>query len=187
MNNSFAVRYLIGLAAITAPALHSATDIVELILGGFTPAMLWANYIAFLPMPWLLFGIYVVHPGRLSSIALLGAVLYGIAFTYFAHTTLYALAHQTTTYENLWNVLGLAYTVHGALMVLGGLLFAWATLRACWLPRSATGLFACGIVLNLLLGLLPFPDIWQTLGTALRNTGLVLMGCKILISARTVV
>lgn len=186
MNNSNALRLLVGIAAITAPVLHTATDVVELLQGGFSPLMLWANYIAFLPMPWLLLGICAVHPVRLAPLALVGAVLYGVAFTYFAHTTLYALAQQTPTYEQLWAVLGSAYTVHGALMVLGGLLFAWAAFRAHWLSRLSVGLFACGIALNLALGLLPLPDILQTIGTALRNAGLVLMGYTVVASPRTV-
>ena len=41
--------------------------------------MLWANDIAFLPMPWLLLGIDATHPVKISPLALIGAVLYGVA------------------------------------------------------------------------------------------------------------
>jgi hypothetical protein len=72
------------------------------------------------------------------------------------------------------------YTVHGALMVCGGTLFGWSIWRAAWLPRGASALFLAGLVLNLALALLPVADIWQTLGSALRNLGLMSMGYAIL-------
>ena len=147
---------------------------------GFTTTQLWLNYIAFLPMPWLLLGLYAAHQPRPNGVGLFGALLYGAAFTYFAHTTLYALAEHVPTYEALWTRLGTLYTVHGTLMVLGGLMFAWSALRMNWLPRGALLLFAAGLALNLLLALLPVPDILQTVGSAARNLGLMGMGYSIL-------
>jgi len=41
--------------------------------------MLWANDITFLPMPWLLLGIDATYPVKISPLALVGAVLYGVA------------------------------------------------------------------------------------------------------------
>ena len=140
----------------------------------------WLNYVAFLPMPWLLLGIYAVCEEELGVPALVGALLYGIAFTYFAHTTLFALAAHTPTYEALWQQLGPTYTVHGAFMVVGGLLFTWASLRAGGLPRPAVWLFGTGLLVNLVLALVPAPDILQTVGTTVRNAGLVGMGYAIL-------
>jgi hypothetical protein len=151
---------------------------------GFSQAQLWLNYIAFLPMPWLLLGIYAISEHELDASALVGALLYGVAFTYFAHTTLFALASATPTYEALWQRLGSAYTVHGALMVVGGLLFTGAALRGGGLPRPAVWLFGTGLLANLVLALVPAPDILQTFGTAVRNAGLVGMGYAILFSGR---
>jgi hypothetical protein len=170
----------VGLAALLAPALHSLTDLMEWLHGGFSPVQLWLNYLAFLPMAWLLLGIYAVHPQRPSLPGLIGALLYGVAFTYFAHTTLYALAEQVPNYELLWERLGRLYTVHGACMVAGGMLFAGSGWRAGWLPRWALLLFAAGIVWNLVLALLPAPDILQTIGSTARNVGLVGMGVAVL-------
>lgn len=171
---------VVGIAAIVAPALHFLTDAMEWYQGGFSPAQLWINYIAFLPMSWLLLGIYAVHEARPTLVGLVGALLYGVAFTYFAHTTLYALADHIPTYEALWSHLGALYTMHGALMVFGGLLFAWSALRAGWLPKGALVLFAAGLVWNLILALLPAPDILQTIGSTARNLGLMAMGYAIL-------
>lgn len=179
-----ALDVVVGVAAMVAPALHSLTDIMEWHSGGFSTIQLWLNYAAFLPMPWLLVGVYAIHDPRPGWLGLFGALLYGAAFTYFAYTTLLALDQGVSNYEALWAQLGVRYTFHGALMVLGGILFSWAALRARWLPRVSILLFLFGIAANLLLSLLPLPDILQTVGSAIRNVGLMAMGYAILFGAR---
>ena len=177
------LNVVVGVAALVAPALHSVTDVMEWYQHGFSAVQLWLNYIAFLPMPWLLLGLYAVHDPRPNAVGLAGALLYGVAFTYFAHTTLYAIAEHAPSYEALWSRLGSLYTLHGAFMVLGGIMFAWAALRQGWLPRSALLLFGAGIVWNLVLAMLPAPDILQTIGSAARNCGLMAMGYAVLVHA----
>ena len=144
--------------------------------GGFSNTQLWLNYVAFLPMPWVLLGVYAIYAEALGAVALVGAILYGVAFTYFAHTTLYAIALRVPNYEALWAQLGPQYTVHGALMVVGGLLFAGSAFASRRLPPLAAGLFALGLLVNLVLAMVPGPDLLQTIGTAIRNAGLVGIG-----------
>jgi hypothetical protein len=175
----------VGICALVAPALHSLTDVMEWYLGGFSTTQLWLNYIAFLPMPWLLLGLYAAHENRPNAWGLAGALLYGVAFTYFAHTTLYAIAEHVPTYEALWSRLGGLYTVHGAFMVVGGLMFAASAWRVGWLSRGGLLLFAAGIAWNLLFALLPVPDILQTIGSAARNLGLMAMGHSILFKRKS--
>ena len=170
------LRVAVGYAALIAPILHSATDVMEWIQHGFSAPQLWLNYVAFLPMAWLLLGIHALHEPRPGPIGLIGAILYGAAFTYFAHSTMVAISEHISSYDILWSRLGTIYTVHGALMVAGGLLFAGSAWHAAWLPRLSVAIFAAGIAVNLLLALVPAPDILQTLGSALRNIGLSLMG-----------
>ncbi len=174
------LRPLVAIVAILAPALHLLSDVLEWLGGGFSTGQLWLNYIAFLPMPWLLLGIHAVHERKPGSVGLIGALIYGAAFVYFLHTTLFALAEHVPDYAMLWARLGRLYTVHGMLMILGGAMFAWAVWRAGWLPRHAVLLFQAGLLANLVLGLLPVPDILQTLGSAVRNLGLMAMGDAIL-------
>ncbi len=176
------LRLTIGVVALIAPILHSITDVMEWYHGGFSEAQLWINYVAFIPMSWLLLGIYAVHEQRPNAAGLVGAILYGAAFTYFAYTTLVALDLQVPTYELLWQQLGETYTVHGALMVLGGVLFSWSALRARWLPRLSILLFLFGLSTNLILSLLPGPAILQTIGSGVRNLGLVSIGFFLLFS-----
>ena len=176
----------VGLAAIVAPALHLATDLMEWRQDGFSGLQLWLNYAAFLPMPWLLLGLYAVHEPRPHAIALAGALLYGAAFTYFAFTTLYALAEGIPDYATLWQRTGFTYTLHGALMVAGGLLFGVAVLRAGLLPRAALLVFLAGLALNLLFALIPVPELAQIAGSTLRNLGLIGMGLAIVGKLRQV-
>lgn len=180
MRTHRALPVVVGVAAMTAPTLHSITDVMEWHQAGFSTPQLWLNYAAFLPMPWLLLGLYAVRLPRPGVTALVGALLYGAAFTYFAYTTLYALGEQVPDYAALWQRLGWLYTFHGALMVVGGLLFGGAALHGGWLPRIATVLFLGGIAVNALLSMLPTPDILQTFGSAVRNLGLVIMGHAVL-------
>lgn len=175
------LHLVVGATAIVAPSLHSLSDLMEWHHRGFTAIQLWITYAAFLPMPWLLFGIFAVHQPRLGTLCLAGAILYGAAFSYFTHTALYALSEQLPTYEALWARLGRIYSFHGALMVLGGVLFAGPVFRAGWLPRPATVLFLAGLLVNLILAVLPAPDIFQTAGSLVRNLGLMAMGYAIVI------
>ena len=170
-----------GIAAVGAPALHLLSDILEW-FGGFSPAQLWLNYVAFVPMCWLLLALHFVRRPRSRAAdraGIAGALLYGAAFTYFAFTTLYAIVERLPDYATLWHRLGAVYTVHGGLMVAGGLLFSGAALGARTLPRGAVALFLAGIVTNLVLAFLPAPEILQTAGSTLRNLGLIAIGVAI--------
>lgn len=177
------LRRLVGVTAVLAPLLHSLTDIMELLQHGFSSAQLWLNYLAFLPMAWLLFGIHAVHERDPGPLGLAGAVLYGAAFSYFAFTALYAIERRIPTYAALWQELGTAYTMHGGLMVAGGALFGIAVLRAGWLPRWTALLFLAGLALSVLLQLSSAPEILQVTGSFLRNAGLVGMGGALLLRA----
>jgi hypothetical protein len=184
MSSRGALHRVVGLAALIAPALHSVSDAIEWLQGGFSAPQLWLNYAAFLPMPWLLLGLVALHPRRPGASGLVGALLYGASFTYFAHTTLYAWSEQIGDYAALWERLGPTYTFHGAVMVCGGLLFVGYAWRAGWLPRPALRLFLAGLLVNAALGVLPSPEILQTVGSTVRNLGLMAMGYAVLSDRR---
>ena len=172
--------WIIALTAIAAPALHLLSDILEWIGGGFSRTQLLINYAGFLPMPFLMIGLSAIRRPKIGLVNLAGAIIYGIAFIYFAHTTLYALEESFTNYELLWNRLGAVYTFHGGLMVGGGLLFGFTSLRAGFLWRKGVILFIAGLLLNLLLAFLPLPDVLQTLGSTMRNFGLIGIGVELI-------
>lgn len=170
------LRRLVAVTAMLAPTLHTGTDVLEWIAGGFSAPQLWLNYLAFLPVPAMMVGLYAVQRPRASTVCLMGALGYGWAFIYFAHTTLLALSSDVPTYDELWRRLGGSYTVHGGLMVVSGFAFGWATLRSRVLPSWTAVVFLVGVGANLVLALLPWPDLLQTLGSAVRNAGLAAMG-----------
>lgn len=169
-------RRLIAWGAMVAPALHTVTDAMEWAQGGFSAPQLWINYVAFVPLPAIVIGLYAAQRPAIGRLGLAGALAYGYAFIYFAHTTLVALATAAPDYEALWTGLGAMYTAHGVIMIAGGLAFGWASLQARVLPRVAVAAFLIGILLNTVLGLLPVPDLLQTLGSTVRNLGLIGMG-----------
>lgn len=175
-----ATRALTGIGAIAAPALHTLTDLLEWGQGGFSPVQLGLNYLAFVPIPAVMIGLWAAQRPRIGRVGLAGAILYGAAFVYFAHTTLVALEASVPDYETLWSRLGPMYTAHGGLMIVGGALFGGATWRAGVVPRWTAGLFLAGVALNFALARLDAPELLHTLGTALRNAGLVGMGWAIL-------
>lgn len=125
---------------------------------------------------WLLLGVGTLQRPVMRPSGLLGAILYGVAFTYFAFSALHVCVLQEPNYEALWQQLGMVYTGHGTLMVIGGLLFGSAAWRERQLPKTAVALLAAGLCINALLSLLPTPDILQILGSAVRNAGLVMIG-----------
>src|ERR1044071_3511608 len=144
MNRS--LKTAIALMAIVAPAVHLLSDAMEW-CAGFSPAQLWINYAAFVLMPFMIMGLYAVQRPKIGLIGLAGAVFYGISFIYFTHTTLYAIEGSVAAYETLWNKLGVVYTIHGGLMIAGGLLFGFASLKAKVLWRWAIAIFILGIIM----------------------------------------
>ncbi|MEO7274434.1 MAG: hypothetical protein ABIX28_23820 [Vicinamibacterales bacterium] len=174
---------IVGIAAIVAPSLHLLSDVMEWSAGGFSRAQPLVNYAAFVPMPFLLLGLYALQTPRSTWVGLLGAMLYGLAFVYFTHSTLVALEQSIPNYEILWGRLGVVYTVYGAMIIAGGLLFGLDALRARVLPRRGVILFLTGIGLNLVVGLTPLPDIVQIAGSTIRNVGLMAIGAGVVLSS----
>ncbi len=181
-----AIYTVVGIVAVVAPGLHLLSDVLEWSSGGFSRVQLLVNYAAFLPMPFLLLGLYAVQVPRVGWLGLLGALTYGLAFVYFTHSTLVALEEAIPDYETLWERLGWVYTVNGAMMIVGGVLFGVAALRARVLSRWGVVLFLLGIGLNLAVGLTPLPDIVQTAGSTFRNVGLMSVGVGLLRDKTTI-
>lgn len=172
--------WITALTAITALTLHLTSDVLEWSSGGFSRVQLLINYAGFLPMPFLMIGLFAIQRPKVGWIGLTGAILYGIAFIYFIHTTLLALEESFPNYEMLWQKLGAVYTFHGGLMVVGGLLFGFSALKTGVLWQKGIILFIFGLLLNLSITFLPLPDIFQTIGSSIRNLGLIGIGFGLL-------
>ncbi|MGA7935810.1 MAG: hypothetical protein WCA35_19825 [Kovacikia sp.] len=174
------LRWIIATTAIIAPILHLLSDVLEWANGGFSRIQLLINYVGFLQMPFLMLGLYAYQRPRIGWVGLVGSLLYGVAFIYFAHTTLIALEETILDYERLWRKLGGVYTFHGGLMVVGGVMFGIESLRAKVLWRGAVSLFLVGVILNFSVALLPLLNLLQILGSSVRNLGLIGMGVSMM-------
>lgn len=170
------IRRLAGFGAVLAPTLHVASDLIELAQDGYSDPQLWLNYAAFVLIPAVILALYVVQRPAISSIGLIGALIYGAAFVFFAYTTLYALSEHAPNYSDLWHKIGFIYTFHGILMLFGGSLFGIATIRAGVFPTWMTRLFLTGLAMNLAIAAFPVPEIAQVFGSTVRNAGLIGMG-----------
>ena len=175
---------IVGASAIAGPALHTLSDVLEWYQNGYSATQLWLKYFAFVPMPWLLLGICLVHTPRLGALGIVGALLYGMGFVYFEHTVLYALTEGISNYTELKGRLGTLNTVYGTFMIYGALIFAWAVFHTKQIPRYSVFLLALGVVVNIVLWLLAVPDTYQTIGSAVRNLGIACIGWSLMFNWR---
>lgn len=184
-NFNIRLKKFIALLVIVAPITHTITDIWELYISGYSTTLLLVNYIAFIVLPFAIMGLFAVQRPHIKMLGLVGAFLYAYSFIYFSHTALYALEEQIPNYEILWQELGLVYTFHGGVMVVGGLLFGFVTYKLNILPRWASICFLIGVSSNLLFALIEVREISQIFGSALRNIGLAGMGYSIFYSSNS--
>lgn len=175
------MKMAVGFFAVVAPLLHFVSDLMEWIAAGYSSPQLLINYVGFLMMPFIFIGLYAVQIPRVSIGVLVAAILYGSAFVYFGHTTLYALQENIADYEALWFRLGRVYTIHGILMVVSGLLFAILSFGRGVLNRTGLAIFILGITMNLVIAFLPVGDLVQIVGSSIRNLGLVIIGIGLIL------
>ncbi len=180
-------RLIISIAVLTivAPTLHLASDIAELLSSGYSNVQLITNYAAFLSMPFVMIGLAAIQWPRIGMIGLALAVIYAMVFIYFAHTTLFALQESIPDYATLWSRLGPAYTIHGGLMIVSGLGFAVASIRTGILSTVGLCLFGAGLILNFAFAVLPIPELFQILGSTVRNLGLIVVSIRVFTSLRS--
>jgi hypothetical protein len=82
--------------------------------------------------------------GRLGAIS---AAAYAYAYVFFTATVVYALVEGTPDYDALGDDLGATMTVHGAIMLVAGLGFGYAVVRARVLPAWTGIALMAGVVL----------------------------------------
>jgi hypothetical protein len=140
-------KRVVGLSALAFSALYFLSDLVEAINGGFSNAQLLLTLVAEAAIPIFVIGLYVVQRPAIGRLGLVSAAAYAYAFVFFSATVIYALVNGTPDYSTLTDDLGGVMTLHGAIMVLAGLGFALALIRAQVLPRWTGIALAAGVVL----------------------------------------
>jgi hypothetical protein len=173
---SLSGRTVLGWLTLAASALYFLSDVIETIEGGFSAAQLWITLVAEAAIP--VFVIWCALAGRLGRLGILAALAYAYSYVVFSGTVVYALVNATRDYATLTDQLHTVMFVHGAVMVVAGLGFGAAVIRARTLP-SWTGIaLIAGVVLVALTQ--HMPDAVQLLAAGLRDLGFAGMGAAIL-------
>jgi hypothetical protein len=123
-----------------------------------------------------------VQRPRIERLGLLGAIVYAYAFIFFTGTVMLALVDNTPDWDALVDRLDPWVTIHGALMVLGGLAFGLAVIRAGVLPRWTGMLLIAGVVL--VAASSGLPEIAQTAAAGVRDIAFAGMGASVLFARR---
>jgi hypothetical protein len=136
----------IGLAALVFSALYFVSDAIEVAQGGFSASQLWLTLVAEAAIPVFVVGLAGVHRGSFGRLGWASAWAYAYSYLFFTGTVVYALARDTESYTELSRQVGLPMLVHGAVMVVAGIGFASAVLRARLLPTWTAAALMAGVV-----------------------------------------
>ena len=136
-----------GAAALTFSLLYFASDLVEAAQGGFSDWQLVLTLIAEAAIPFFVWGLYLCQLPRIGRLGLWSAAVYALVYVAFTGTVIYALGNSSPDYDTLSDDLGLWLTVPGILMVVSGIGFGVAVVRAAVLPVWTGWLLALGVVL----------------------------------------
>ena len=123
-------------------------------------------------------GLYLVQRPHIGRLGRLSAAAYAYSYVFFIGTVVYALVDGTSDYEALSHDLQPWMTIHGGVMVLAGLGFGVAVIRAKVLPRWTGMALMAGVVLVALSQTLPEGP--QVLAAAIRDLGFAGMGAALL-------
>ena len=168
----------IGLAALVFSALYFLSDVVEAIQGGFSDGQLWLTLVAEAAIPVFVIGLYLVQRPAIGRLGLVSAAAYAYAYVFFTGTVVYALVEGTADYDALGDDLGAAMTIHGAIMLLAGLGFGYAVIRARVLPAWTGAALMVGVVLVALTQ--GTAEGVQLIAAGIRDLGFAGMGAALL-------
>jgi hypothetical protein len=171
-------RTLVGVSAAFFSVLYFVSDVVETLQGGFSDGQLWLTLVAEAAIPFFVIGLYVVQLPRIGRLGAVSAWAYAYAFAFFAVTVVIALVQGYPDYDTFQDALRPWMTVHGAIMVLAGLGFGWATIRAGVLPRWTAVALMAGVVL--VAATQTAPEVWRLGAAGVRDLGFAGMGLALL-------
>lgn len=168
----------LGAAAVAFSALYLASDVLELAQGGFSTTQLALTYAAEAALPFIVLGLYAAQRPRIGRIGLIGALAYAYAFVFFTGTVVYALVDHTGDWHALTDRFGAWIPIHSGVMVVSGIAFGVATMRAGVLPRWTGATLVAGMLLMTVATLLP--DGPQTAAAGVRDLAFAGMGAALL-------
>jgi hypothetical protein len=172
----------IGLAALGFSVLYFVSDAVEAAQQGFSVSQLWLTLVAEAAVPVFVVCLARVHHRSFGRLGWVSAWAYAYSYMFFTGTVIYALEHDTQSYAQLSRQLGPAMLVHGAVMVVAGIGFGAAVLRARLLPPWTAVALMAGVVLVALTQTMPTAA--GLAAAALRDGAFAGMGFALLRSRR---
>jgi hypothetical protein len=175
---SAGLALLTGSAAVAFSALYFVSDLIELLQGGFSTVQLCLTYAAEAAIPLFVLGLYALQRPRIGRLGLVAALVYAYTFVFFTSTVVYALIDQTGDWNALTSKFGAWVTVHSALMVIAGIAFGVAVVRASVLPRWTGAALILGMIL-MTVGM-ALPDVAQTAAAGVRDLAFAGMGVALM-------
>jgi hypothetical protein len=169
---------LVGLAAVVFTAVYFISDLIEVAQGGFSAFRLSLTYAGEAAIPIFVIGLYAVQRPRIGRLGLFGAVAFAYAYVFFTSTVVYALIAGTPDWKALVRVFGAWMTIHGVIMLAGGLAFGLAVVRAGVLPRWTGVCLMAGVVL--VTAAAGLPNIARTVAAAVPGAAFIGMGAALL-------
>jgi hypothetical protein len=169
---------LIGSAALAFSALYFVSDLLELLQGGFSTVQLSLTYAAEAAIPLFVLGLYALQRPRIGRLGFVAALAYAYTFVFFTGTVTFALIENTSDWNALTSKFGAWMTIHSALMVIAGIAFGVAVVRARVLPRWTGATLILGMILMTVTTALP--GVAQTAAAGVRDLALAGMGVALL-------
>jgi hypothetical protein len=172
------LRAVVGLGAVGSSAIYIASDLLELATGGFSTPQLVLTYLAEATLPLFVIGLAAAQMPRLGALGLVGAALYAYTYVYFTGTVTYSMVERVPDWAALAKRMGPWLTVHGVLMVVAGVLFGLAVVRAGVLPRWTGYLLMLGVCLVAAANWMP--DVARVFAATVRASAFIGMGAALL-------
>jgi hypothetical protein len=169
---------LVGLAAAAFTGVYLISDLIEASQGNFTTFRLSLTYVGEAAIPLFVIGLYAVQRPRIGGLGLFGAIAFAYSYVFFTGTVLYALIAGLPNYHALTRVFGAWMAVHGLILLIGGLTFGLAVVRARVLPRWTGVCLMVGVVLVVSASGLPM--IARTVAEAVPAAAFIGMGSALL-------
>jgi hypothetical protein len=174
---------LVGAMAVVFSVLYLVSDALELAQGGFSTTQLALTYAAEVAIPFIVLGLYILQRPAIGTLGLVGALAYAYTFVFFTGTVTYALVDHTRDWNALTDRFGAWIAIHSAIMVISGVAFGAATVRAGVLPRFTGATLIAGMLLMTVA--VTLPDGAQTAAAGVRDLAFAAMGASLLASPRT--
>jgi hypothetical protein len=137
---------LIGVAAVVFSALYVISDLLEVAQGGFSPLRLSLTFVSEAAIPFFVLGLYAVQRPYIGRLGLFGALAFSYSYVFFTGTVLLAFVKRIPNYHALTKYVGASMTVHGLIMLVGGLVFGLAVMRARVVPHWTGACLMAGVV-----------------------------------------